>query len=206
MSRSRDHYPKALVPQHITPTYVRNLEVDTPAYLEADSTSDDFYIRPNVFVTPDRELRLRLSAEITQEDREPYSPLGRVGIMRVVLMDGESLSLRQGIVADLRYVNDTLDETIDEAPDDQEELNEWLDARADSVAVDAFIANDRDAYNGAYYGAPEFYPSLDALRKRGSSIFRSYKQQERARAKQKRAEEAAKQTQTTDKSKVVSQD
>ena len=173
---SRDHFPKAIVPNHITPTYLSTLPIEVPVFVNLYDGSDEEYVRRNMFVTADRQLRARCSVEITDDEYNPTSPLGRVGIMRAVLLNDPRLPT--GTVADLRYVHAAIPDD-EEIPDDQEYMNDWLNNHADSVAIDAFIANDADQFNGAYYGPEAFYPALDMLRQAGNKLFRSYRNRAR---------------------------
>lgn len=192
-SPERDQFPRAIVPEHLTARRLSNLPLDTPALIPLAAQDDGYYYaRPTLFVDGERNLRARQSTEIKDGAlKAAKSPMGRAGIMRVALIDE---GIRMGTVADLRFITTPIPEIEDEAPDDTEESRDWFEQQRDSIAVDAFIANDPDSRNGAYYGAPEFYPALDRLRKHGNKALQSYTKRKRASNKSGRPSEVGKKT------------
>lgn len=186
---SRDNYPKALVPEHLVKTEISRLPLETAFYLDpSDSHDSDDYEPPVFFVMSDGELRTRLSAEVDRSEAYPGSPMGLIGIMRVAVIDGDNLI--EGLIADLRFIEDgQLTAVDDEPPEDQEEFNYWLAVNADTKTIDAFIApeegatiNNRGLIGGDFYGPELFYDALDVMRKRGNKILKAYQKREKKQA------------------------
>lgn len=185
----REHYQNAYVPEQVTASSVKDLAMETPVYIPSQIEMDDFAIRPTAFVTPERRLRLRLSMEITNEERQPDSLLGRIGIMRVLLIGGVN-KLREALVADLRYLDDPLDVIEDEVPDDQEEMNDYFATQKDSAPVEAFITRENNEQTTAYYGPESLYSSLHRLEVHGNKLEAAIEQQ-RLMKQQKQAKKSS---------------
>jgi hypothetical protein len=196
---SRDFFPKAAVPSHLTKLDINSLPLETPFYIDPGE-ENDFYDPVAMYVTPDRTLNIQLSTEVDRQDANPSSPMGLAGIMKVAIIDGDNLI--EGLIADLRFLEDgQLILADDEAPDSQEEFNAWMAAKADSRPIDAFIAPEADAevsdeglIDGLYYGSEIYHDTLDILRKRGDAILQAWqrRQQEAAQAAGKEGESATK--------------
>ncbi len=181
MKRPEYHYDQPLVPDHLTKLTVENLPVEKAFYIspgERDSYNDDTAI----FVAPDRRLMMSKTYDIDPDDAHGSSPIGRVGISRVWLMNSETMTPRQVIIADLRFLEDHQLVDSDEMKEemiDQEGFMGALAALEDSVQIDAFIAaeagedfDEKNIPKGTFYGNPELYPHLKKLRKRGNKIMK----------------------------------
>lgn len=189
-----EYYPNAIAPEQLTGKRFDTLAADAPVYVHPTNEYDDF----DVYVLSDRKVRVRKSTEITSMEANPKNVIGRVGLMRVMLIaeDGSPLS---GVVADFSYLNEPLIEYPAEAPDDQEDMNDWVEEQKGSVEVNAFIVKDGDEVS--YYGAEKFYPGLDYLRRNGRAIHKAHLREQRKKelAQQKAKKDSKKTKQHTKK-------
>lgn len=180
----RETFPRAIVPEHLTVRTLANLPPDEPATIPLFQDTWDYHDRPTLLVDNDRSLRARLSTEIPPTQTGSIkSPLGRAGIMRIALIGDDTV--RTGTVTDLRFIKKPIFELDSVVPDDVEEARDWLKQYEESVAIDAFIANDPNSHNGVYYGPAELYPALDRLRKHGNQALRSFQRNSGVRGRRK---------------------
>lgn len=75
---------------------------DTPCYIPVEY--DDMFDSPVFFVDDQERLRIERSTELDEAVFDKArSPLGRIGIMRCVSIEGRN-SLRDTYIADLRFL------------------------------------------------------------------------------------------------------
>jgi len=184
---SKDFYPQAKVPEHLTPLTIERLPMDSPFYLTPGDI--DEYEPPVVFVDAERRLKVSRSADIEPDQEFPPSPIGLVGIMKTVIIDRTTQTLREVYIADLRFLEDHQltdggEDHID--MDNQEEHMHWLTLMNDSLVIDGFIAPeqgeeiDEDIPKGILYGNVELHDSLKFLRKRSNKIMKKFMKLEAA--------------------------
>lgn len=178
---SKEPYPRALVPEHLTSLSIEKLPLDTPFFLSPDDYNDDEL--PVFFVDAERRLRISKSAEIDPDDEFPASPFGLVGIMKTIAIDPLTQTFREVYVADLRFIEDhqLMDGGQDEIDmDDQEEYMHWQSFLNNCIVVDGFIAPekgaeiDKDVPRGTLYGDEKLHDSLKFLRKKGNKIMKKF--------------------------------
>lgn len=182
----RETFPRAIVPEHLTARTIGNLPPDEPVAIPLFQDTADYYKKPTLLVDGNRNLRVRTSTEVLSTPvGSAKSPLGRAGIMRIALIGNDAIQI--GIVADLRFLKKPIFELGSEAPEDVEEARDWWQQQEESIIVNAFIANDPNSYNGAYYGPEEFYPALNRLRKHGNKTLQNFQRYKRSRNSNKNA-------------------
>ena len=182
----RETFPRAVVPEHLTARTIGNLPPDEPVAIPLFQDTAEYYKKPTLLVDGNRNLRVRPSTEVPLTPvGAAKSPLGRAGIMRIALIGNDAIQI--GIVADLRFLKKPIFELGSEAPEDVEEARDWWQQQEESIIVNAFIANDPNSYNGAYYGPEEFYPALNRLRKHGNKALQNFQRYKRSRSNNKPA-------------------
>lgn len=195
---NRDHFPKAFVPEHLIARTIESLPLDTPVYVFPGL--EDGFEPLNVYVMPDHSLHVRGSKTINPANLHPDSPLGQVGLMKVATVEGGQLV--EGIVADLRFVENGQLLTVDDTPPaDQEEFNEWLEATQDSIVISAFAApEEEDEFKPKgkgpapiYYGSPLFHGALERLVHHGDKRMKRFaKRAEKEGQKREQSEKVGK--------------
>lgn len=175
------HYPRPLVPEHLTKLTIEKLPLSEVFFISPGERDD--YQAPAIFVTAERELVMAKSYAIDADDAYPSNPLGLIGVMRIPIIDERSNSIRDAFVADLRFIdNHQLVDAEDTALEnvDQEQFMAWVSSIEDSVVFEGFIAPepdedmDRDIPKGIFYGATELHPFLKQLRKRSNRVMKKY--------------------------------
>ncbi|MBC7512730.1 hypothetical protein H7142_03695 [Candidatus Saccharibacteria bacterium] len=213
-----ESFPLAQVPSHLTKLDIDSMPIQTPFYVDVDPEHvwDE---TPTAFVEKKSgSLNLIGSSEVDTDDEFPSSPIGRIGIMRVLLID-ENQRFESQLVADLRYIGDNelaVVDDIDEAPEQQEEFNSWEAYRRDVRPVVAFIAphpkgktSKKGVVKSVYYGPEAFHDNLDLLRISGDKLLGGMLKRQKKEAQrliQKAAPKQAENTEqpaTTDKKPVV---
>lgn len=132
------HNGYAAVPEHLRKQTIETMPFDTPYYvtIERDMSDREAYSADKeeslwVDETTGR-LETSIDVKLDDDDREcAKSALDeQVPIMRVEVLD-EQLRIHQGLIADLRYVNDGVLSVYndDEPPEDQEYFQDWVDIR-----------------------------------------------------------------------------
>jgi hypothetical protein len=173
---NKDSYPKAIVPEFLVKRTIETMPLETAYYVDLGD-EDDYYDPPAFCVMPDGALHCRLSAQLDEDDTEPGSILGRVGIMKIAIIhEGR---FHEGLIADLRFLQEgQLLKADDTPPDDQEEFNGWLEAKNDLRPIVAFIAPaDADDEVGIFYGDELYHPALQLLRERADALLEATMQQ-----------------------------
>lgn len=118
-----------------------------PAYLNRNTPMNLFEESPR-YVSPDfiyinevtNGLFLYGDDRYPKISKDPKALLGTVGIMRVAVVDPETDGLVNGFVADLRFIESAdrfEDAAPDEAPDDQEDFNEWQQDKLHEIPIAA---------------------------------------------------------------------
>lgn len=175
------HHDRALVPEHLTKQTIETAEFDVPFYIEPGDEDD--YDGPKVFVTPDRRLVMSRTETLARADAYPQEPLGKIAVMRVALLNTESLAARDAFVADLRFMEDGGLISVEPQELDGENQGEYMRMAHildDTITFDAFIAAEGEFditdpnVPGAFYGNKELYPFLRSLRKRGNEVLARY--------------------------------
>lgn len=181
MKRFVHHYEKALVPEHLTKLTIEKLPLEK-AYFVSPGDRES-YEETAIFVSPDRRLMMSRTYAIDSDDARVSSPIGRVGISRIVLMDFETMKPRQAFIADLRFLEDHQlvdSDEMNEEMGDQEEFMEAVATLNNAVPFDAFIALergeeiDKNIPKGTFYGDPQLHPHLKKLRKKGNKAVRRF--------------------------------
>ena len=176
-----EHYDRALVPEHLTGLTIENLPLDEAFFIFPGENNG--YDTPTVFVGPGRELMINSECDIDMGTNKPGTPVGRVGIMRTMVINPGTNEVTEHVIADLRFVEWHSLMHIDNSSQDMSDQESFMivvDFVADSTAVDAFIAPDKDfdfekskkIPEGTFFGPPELYPNLEALQKRGSKLMK----------------------------------
>lgn len=176
------HHNRALVPEHLKKQTIETAEFDVPFYIEPGD-EDDYEESPVVFVAPGDRLVMSRTETLNRADAYPQEPLGKVAVMRVMLMNPETFTVRDAYVADLRLVGDGGLLSAEQLEIDGENQGEYMrmaNLLEDTITFDAFIAAEGDFditdpnVPGAFYGSPELYPFLRTLRKRGNEVLARY--------------------------------
>lgn len=182
MAKSNRHYDKPLVPEYMTRLTIDKLPFDT-AYYVNPGEQDDFG-PPKLFVTQDRQLKMACAQPISPEDTEPNTPLGLVGVMRVMVYSGEGddKDVHEAYIADLRFIDFhgliNTDETAEGV--DERIRDEALTYLNNSIAFHGFIApeydpdSDDDIPKAVYYGPGNLRDHLKALKKQGNRAMKAF--------------------------------
>jgi len=167
------------------PGYMQQLEIDTlPAnqafFIEPAAEQSWKSDMPAIIVNKKTNgLYLDGTTEVDADQHKPTSPLGQVGIMRVEAIgpDGKTVSF---FVADLRFIENhelSVVDDLDDAPDDSEDFNSWVEYKNELREVVAFIApipgteaSKKGIVPASYYGPEKYYGALDDLRQQGDKI------------------------------------
>jgi hypothetical protein len=99
------------------------------------------------------EVYLYGMSEIELTDRRPKKLLGRVGIMRsLILIDEKVIDV---YIADLRHLESgvEVDDCPVEFPDDSEDQNYWFDAQKDRITLNGILYDESGVLE--YDGNPE---------------------------------------------------
>lgn len=178
MTGPKYHYERALVPEFLTRQTIETIPLDEPYYISPGERDD--HTEAAVFMLPDRSLVMPRSYCIDMDDKDPGYIAGKVGVMRIALIDNLRGEVRTAYVADLRFIEDNAlvdkdtNAKIIETPDGI--MNTVHDA-LDTVTFEAFIASEQGAdledglLPATYYGNPVFYPHLDVLREQSDLFF-----------------------------------
>ncbi len=178
-----EHYDRALVPEHLTGLTIENLPLDEAFFIFPEG--DNGYSPPTVFVGANRELVINRDYDIDMDTKKPGTPVGRVGVMRTMVIHPDTNEVTEHIIADLRFVEWHSLTHVDNGPQDisdQESFMALVDLVAQGLVVDAFIAPDKD-FNyekdkkipkGTFFGPSELYPNLDKLQERGSKLMKKF--------------------------------
>lgn len=123
-----------VLPDYLLPTTIDNMPMEEPHYVDRDALG----IRDST-----GELFLYKSDEVGQKNREPHAVLGRVGLMKVAIANEDDFI--EGFVADIRHIKNTNDfftaPPID-APTEQEDMDDWLEAINNLAPVAAIAYRD----------------------------------------------------------------
>lgn len=133
-------HKSAHVPEFFCRKTVETMPVDTPYYI--DPMDIEFWVnsRNNLCVAKDEELD---EADTTIEQE---CVAGRVGLMVATTVTKDN-RLRVGYVADMRFAElDQLsvDHSDEQAPDDQEEFNDWHDRQSNTIIISGIMYDDED--------------------------------------------------------------
>lgn len=197
MKQSRETYPQAIVPEHLTKLTIENIPLDKPFYISPGERDD--YQAPAVFV--DHDNRLRMSRSTAVEPMDTKWPIGHVGIMRSAQIDPETNTVRDIYIADLRMIEThslvDYDEAVS-AASDQEEYMAYVNELNDSIVFDGFIAAEADGMEtedvarGIFYGNEALHPILNTLDKRTKKLVkRAMQLAAKSEAKQPESQNAA---------------
>lgn len=138
--------PSLEVPKHLFRHFIKDMPTDTVYWLDPDENdeddiwSDDTY--NNVFVDKSQHLYLDGSKELHNEMTRPKSLIGKIGVMAVCALESEIKGDSKLIyLADLRFIGrDSLSQDdIEDAPDDQEEANDYYRWKNELRQVQGFI-------------------------------------------------------------------
>ncbi len=178
-----EHYERAIVPEHFTGLTIENLPLDEAFYIFPGE--HDTFDPPTVFVGQNRELLINSECDIDQSTKKPGMPVGRVGVMRTLFINGLTSEFTEHVIADLRFVEwhslmhvDSMSQDMS----DQESFMALAALIANCVTVDAFIAPDKD-FNygkgkkipgGTFYGSKELYPNLEVLQERSDKLMKKF--------------------------------
>lgn len=187
MKAPRDPIPLAVVPEHLTKLTIDKLPYDKPYYVSPGERDD--YEPPVVFVDPNRRLKMSRSYAIDINHDKPTTPLGLVGVMRVVtISDSLAQPIRDVYVADLRFLEDHQLVDSDEITSgvlDQEEYMHWVAELENTIEFSAFIAPEQGSeYTkknippGTMYGDSNLYSALEMLRERSDKIMKKFMRRE----------------------------
>lgn len=142
MTHELEHYPRALVPEHLVKLTIANLPLNSVYYVPPGNHDD--WEPPAIFVDSKRRLRMNTEYVIEPAHRKRTAKrIGRVGVMRSVVVNQETGDLSTAYVADLRGIGDHalvdmfgLDRTMD----DTEEWMKGYSSIEKSVVFDGFMA------------------------------------------------------------------
>lgn len=129
---------------------VKNMPVEVPHFLLPD----------DIMMCEDTgELYLHRDTQLDDDSLQPERVFGRVAIMRASVLDEETDTLLSGYVVDLRYIEnaDEFSDAADaEAPDDQEDRNQWEKRKRAEVPIAALAVWGIDREESIVVGDQRF--------------------------------------------------
>ena len=132
------------IPRELISKEVGSIELDTPyeITLKQDVFSDFYSDFPGIWVDELGRLMLHKNVEVKPIDEDTIfeSGIGTAVIVKTYALVGDEI--QEGYVVDLRNVlpgSITQISDCDEAPDDQEEFNAWLEAKEARIQVKACV-------------------------------------------------------------------
>jgi hypothetical protein len=158
----------AVVPEHLRRRTIETMPIETPYYISVEPEDDE---DGKLWVDArSGQLRTYTDIALDEGDREAAKGLlnSSVPIMRVEFFD-EQLVVRRGLVADLRYIDEGIQNIYDdeEPPDDREHFQEWMDNRKKTVNFVAIATldspEDSDNEQVSLSGDPVFFDGLTYL-------------------------------------------
>ena len=173
----RNHYTEARLPEHLRRTYLKEIKYDKPVYIEGQNGSlepflNGVYVGENNPKKTDRgDLYVHGMLELEPEDFKPACPLGRVGLMKVFVIEGPEI--KDAYIADLRFSDSVVPVVDMSMPDDPEYQPGWLYVMDEVEEIRAFVASDKNGRE-AYYGPLGYRKDLKKLRKYGDKLMRRY--------------------------------
>lgn len=185
MAKPRDHYPKALVPEHLTKMTIEKLPFDQVYYVEPGEAEEG--ASPAIFKSPDGRLVMSTSYAIDAEDEYPASPVGMVGVMKTYHISPETRGPVDCYIADLRFMNDLSLVDCDELSkcNDQEEIMAWLRELENTITFSGFIAaepgadvDDSGRIKGSFFGDESLVDVLNRMRKHGDKQMKNFMRRE----------------------------